>query len=190
MGGVAVFELHGVLLPIQRDICGIPKGHGPDRIESNKLTFTGHLLMVEHIVKIVPPRSSVWIRDGLKCLVRENVVGGIDERSVRSSGSHITKQIVLEWLDAVENVPDVVEVPTAMIGAEIKGIWIVGDLEENESANTNNFTHPVHDAFPNVVAPSGFDAVIEKGGDISLLMNSVQGLLQAAVRVPVPILRP
>jgi len=45
-----------------------------------------------------------------------------------------------------------------------------------------------HDAFPNSVTPAGFDAVVEKRGDISLLMNSVQGLLQAAVRLPVPIL--
>jgi CheY-like chemotaxis protein len=45
-----------------------------------------------------------------------------------------------------------------------------------------------HDAFPNFVTPAGFDAVVEKRGDISLLMNSVQGLLQAAVRLPVPIL--
>jgi CheY-like chemotaxis protein len=45
-----------------------------------------------------------------------------------------------------------------------------------------------HDAFPNFVTPSGFDAVVAKRGDISLLMNSVQGLLQAAVRLPVPIL--
>jgi hypothetical protein len=45
-----------------------------------------------------------------------------------------------------------------------------------------------HDAFPNFVTPAGFDAVVEKRGDISLLMDSVQGLLQAAVRLPVPIL--
>jgi CheY-like chemotaxis protein len=45
-----------------------------------------------------------------------------------------------------------------------------------------------HDAFPNFVTPAGFDAVVAKRGDISLLMNSVQGLLQAAVRLPVPIL--
>jgi CheY-like chemotaxis protein len=45
-----------------------------------------------------------------------------------------------------------------------------------------------HDAFPNFVTPAGFDAVVEKRGDISLLMNSVQGLLQAAVRLPVPVL--
>jgi CheY-like chemotaxis protein len=45
-----------------------------------------------------------------------------------------------------------------------------------------------HDAFPNSVTPAGFDAVVEKRGDISLLMNSVQGLLQAAVRLPVPML--
>jgi CheY-like chemotaxis protein len=45
-----------------------------------------------------------------------------------------------------------------------------------------------HDAFPDFVTPAGFDAVVEKRGDISLLMDSVQGLLQAAVRLPVPIL--
>jgi CheY-like chemotaxis protein len=44
-----------------------------------------------------------------------------------------------------------------------------------------------HDAFPNSVTPAGFDAVVEKRGDISLLMNSVQGLLHAAVRLPMPI---
>ena len=44
-----------------------------------------------------------------------------------------------------------------------------------------------HDAFPNSVTPAGFDAVVEKRGDISLLMNSVQRLLHAAVRLPVPI---
>ena len=43
-----------------------------------------------------------------------------------------------------------------------------------------------HDAFPNFVTPAGFDAVVEKRGDISLLMNSVQGLLQPAVNRPCP----
>jgi two-component system, chemotaxis family, chemotaxis protein CheY len=45
-----------------------------------------------------------------------------------------------------------------------------------------------HDAFLNFATPAGFDAVVAKCGDISLLMNSVQGLLQAAARLPVPIL--
>jgi CheY-like chemotaxis protein len=44
-----------------------------------------------------------------------------------------------------------------------------------------------HDAFPNFVTPAGFDAVVEKRGDITLLMDSVQGLLRAAVRLPEPI---
>jgi DNA-binding NarL/FixJ family response regulator len=44
-----------------------------------------------------------------------------------------------------------------------------------------------HDAFPNFATPAGFDAVVEKRGDITLLMDSVQGLLQAAVRLPEPI---
>jgi DNA-binding NarL/FixJ family response regulator len=45
-----------------------------------------------------------------------------------------------------------------------------------------------YDAFPNFGTPAGFDAVVEKRGDISLLMNSVQGLLQTAVRLPLPML--
>ena len=43
-----------------------------------------------------------------------------------------------------------------------------------------------HDAFPNFVTPAGFDAVVAKRGDISLLMNSVQSLLQAQVSLPRP----
>jgi DNA-binding NarL/FixJ family response regulator len=43
-----------------------------------------------------------------------------------------------------------------------------------------------HDAFPNFVMPAGFDAVVAKRGDISLLMNSVQSLLQAQVSLPRP----
>jgi DNA-binding NarL/FixJ family response regulator len=39
-----------------------------------------------------------------------------------------------------------------------------------------------HDAFQNLTTPAGCDAVVPKCADISLLMNSVQGLLRAAAK--------
>jgi DNA-binding NarL/FixJ family response regulator len=44
-----------------------------------------------------------------------------------------------------------------------------------------------HDAFQNFATPAGFDAVVPKCADISLLMNSVQGLLGAAANLPRPV---
>ena len=37
-----------------------------------------------------------------------------------------------------------------------------------------------HDAFHNLGTPAGIDAIVPKDGHISLLVNSVEGLLQAA----------
>ena len=42
-----------------------------------------------------------------------------------------------------------------------------------------------HDAFNNLGTPAGIDAIVPKDGDISLLVNSVQGLLQGATPQPV-----
>ena len=57
----------------------------------------------------------------------EHVVGRVGELSIRSSRPRIATKRVLEGFDAVEDMPDVAEIGTAVIGAEGEGLKVIGN---------------------------------------------------------------
>src|SRR2546429_3941640 len=64
------------------------------------------------------------VGDGLKRLVREDIIGRIRKLSVGSPRPRTTSVDVLEGLDAVKDVPNVLKVHAAMICAKEKGAWL------------------------------------------------------------------
>ena len=124
MTGVVFFGLYRVLLAVQDHVARIEKGDSSR--ECHKAAFVSDLLPKQSNVQAVPPRRPVRVGDDFKRLVGEHAVSGIHKRPIGCSWPHMATGDILEWLDAVQDMPDIFEVGAAMIGAEMKASGSVG----------------------------------------------------------------
>lgn len=137
MSGVVVFGLRSVGFAIEIDIARIEKHqHRRRRVrvkdECHEAAFIADLRPAKAVVQGVPPSGAVRVGDGLKRLVRENVIGRVGKLPIRSPRPRRTPPYVLEGLDAVEDVSNVLEVGATVIGAKEKGASVVRRVTPSE----------------------------------------------------------
>jgi hypothetical protein len=114
---VRVFGLHGVFVAIDLERRRIEIRGLVGAKESDEFAFVADFRAEHDHLREVDPRRSVRIRDGLEGFVAQHVVLRIHQLAVRRIRVHRTAQDVLVRLDAVEHVPDVLEVNAAVIPA-------------------------------------------------------------------------
>ena len=89
----------------------------------------------------------------------------------------------VDGYDAIEKAeqlkPDLIILDVSLPG--MNGIRVASKLKEMHPRTPIVLFTFYHEAFHNLGTPVGFDAVVPKDGHISLLINSVQGLLNEGI---------
>jgi two-component system response regulator NreC len=89
----------------------------------------------------------------------------------------------VDGYDAIEKAeqlkPDLIILDVSLPG--MNGIRVASKLKEMHPRTPIVLFTFYHEAFHNLGTPAGFDAVVPKDGHISLLINSVQGLLNEGI---------
>ena len=89
----------------------------------------------------------------------------------------------VDGFDAIEKAeqlkPDLIILDVSLPG--MNGIRVASKLKEMHPRTPIVLFTFYHEAFHNLGTPAGFDAVVPKDGHISLLINSVQGLLNEGI---------
>ena len=89
----------------------------------------------------------------------------------------------VDGYDAIEKAeqlkPDLIILDVSLPG--MNGIRVASKLKEMHPRTPIVLFTFYHKAFHNLGTPAGFDAVVPKDGHISLLINSVQGLLNEGI---------
>jgi DNA-binding NarL/FixJ family response regulator len=85
----------------------------------------------------------------------------------------------VDGYDAIEKAkqlnPDLIVLDVSLPG--MNGVRVASKLKEMHPRTPIVLFTFYHEAFHNLGTPAGFDAVVPKDGHISLLINSIQGLL-------------
>src|SRR5581483_6303780 len=79
---------------------------------------------------IRPPDVEIGVRDEFESLVRENGSSRIHEIPVRSRCRDLASGHVLKWLDRKQDVANIIEHDTSVIGAERKRRRVVGRIAD------------------------------------------------------------
>jgi hypothetical protein len=127
---VVVLGLRGVLPAIQGYVARIEKH--TDWEEGYELALVANLFAEQPNVEEVKPGVSVWIGDGFKGLVREHVVGRVNQLTIGSVGPRTATRYALEGFDTIEHMPDVMEGYAAMVSTEKETIGNVGRVALRE----------------------------------------------------------
>jgi DNA-binding NarL/FixJ family response regulator len=89
----------------------------------------------------------------------------------------------VDGYDAIEKAeqlkPDLIILDVSLPG--MNGIRVASKLKEMHPRTPIVLFTRYHEAFHNLGTPAGFDAVVPKDGHISLLINSIQGLLREGI---------
>ena len=96
-------------------------------VRADKQALIGHLVSQKRQVGRIPPGGPVGIGDGLKQLVTEGVIGGVDQLAVGGANGRVlaSRRWSLPRFHREQYVPEIGIGDAAVIGAEGESGWIV-----------------------------------------------------------------